>query len=92
MSARRFAEWKAYCQIEPFGPPAAFWQAGMQASVLANVNRTKPSQKAFQPADFMPAALTEQPQPDDPSAAGEKIAKVFQDLAELHRAQGALEP
>lgn len=44
----------AYAQVEPFGETAAFWRAGMVASVLANVNRPKKGQKAFKPEDFMP--------------------------------------
>jgi len=56
MSARTFAEWQAYSTIEPFGPPADFWRAGIIASMIANVNRKK-NQKPFQPEDFMPKGL-----------------------------------
>jgi len=53
------AEWQAYSLLEPFGAPAAFWQAALIASTLANVHRTKKTQKAFTPEDFMPRTLVE---------------------------------
>lgn len=53
-------EWLAYYQLEPFGPPAGYWQAGLIASTLANVNRTKNTQKAFISEDFMPRTMTAQ--------------------------------
>jgi hypothetical protein len=56
MSARTFAEWQAYCSLEPFGPQADFWRAGMIASMIANVNRKKNAQP-FKPEDFMPKGL-----------------------------------
>lgn len=92
MSARRFAEWQAYAQLEPFGPPAAFWQAAMIASIMANVNRDPKKQaKAYQPEDFMPKAMTQQePGEIDPEQAGRAIASRFQALAELHARQGGL--
>lgn len=59
MSARTFAEWQAYSTIEPFGPQAEFWRAGMIACMIANVNRKK-NQQPFKPEDFMPKGLVEQ--------------------------------
>ena len=43
----------AFAQLEPFGEQAAFWRAGMLASVIANVYRAK-GKKAFKPEHFMP--------------------------------------
>ena len=78
----------AYAQLEPFGPPARFWQAGLIASTLANVNRTKKDQKAFKPEDFMPRSMVDEPeQTEDVSA---KILQTFRSLAELP--QGTLTP
>lgn len=88
MSGRRLAEWMAYSQLEPFGPPAQFWQAALIASVLANVNRTKKDQKAFKPEDFMPRSMVDEPeQPDD---VGSRIMQTFQAMADLP--QGTLKP
>lgn len=51
MSAQEYGLWMAWHTREPLD--AGWWQAGMQASVLANVNRSKDS-KPFTSADFMP--------------------------------------
>lgn len=88
MSGRRLAEWVAYSQLEPFGPPAQFWQAGLLASVLANVNRTKKDQKAFTPEDFMPRSMVEEPEQSDDGGA--RILQTFQALADLPK--GTLKP
>lgn len=66
MSARTFTEWQAYCTVEPFGPPAEFFRAGIVAAMLANVHRKK-NQKPFTPEDFMPKSL--QPEPHEMSGA-----------------------
>lgn len=44
----------AYADVEPFGPDADAWRAGIIASTIANVNRKKGS-RPFSPQDFMPA-------------------------------------
>lgn len=81
MSAREFAEWQAYCTLEPFGPMADYWQAGLVSSVIANVNRTKKSQKAFTPEDFMPQSMTDtQPDQQDVEQAA---VECFQSLAAM---------
>lgn len=53
VTAEELQEWEAYSQLEPFGPPAEFWQAGIIASTLANLHRKK-GKKPFKPEDFMP--------------------------------------
>lgn len=88
ISGRRLAEWQAYAQLEPFGPPAQFWQAALIASTLANVNRTKKEQKAFTPEDFMPRSMVEEPEQTDD--VGAKILQTFQAMADLP--QGTLKP
>lgn len=60
MSARTFAEWQAYCALEPFGPQADYWRAGVIAAMIANVNRKK-NQQPFTPEDFMPKSLRAEP-------------------------------
>lgn len=59
MSARTFAEWQAYCSIEPFGPQAGFWQAALIACLLANIHRKEKS-KPFKIEDFLPKGMMEQ--------------------------------
>lgn len=59
MSARTFAEWQAYCSLEPFGPQADFYRSAIIASIIANVNRKK-NAPPFKPEDFMPKSLVEQ--------------------------------
>lgn len=78
-------EWQVFAELEPFGAPAGFWQAGMIASTLANVNRTKKAQKAYKPEDFMPQSMT--PQRDDQSEqdVASAVTQIFQDLATLDR-------
>ena len=80
MSAHRFAEWQAYCAIEPFGPPAAFWQAGLIASMLANVNRTKKSQKTFTAEDFMPRTMVDDQHEQDLTERGAEAMRTFRDV------------
>ena len=57
MSARRFAEWQAYCSLEPFGPPAEFWRAGLIASAIRNANRAKSTDPVSMPEDFLPESM-----------------------------------
>jgi hypothetical protein len=51
----------AYAELEPFGPDAEAWRAGVIASTIANVNRdSKKRPRPFTAQDFMPAEpLTE---------------------------------
>lgn len=86
MSARQLAEWQAYCAVEPFGPPAEFWRAGMVASVLANVNRGKNS-KPFKPEDFMPKSINETPEPDQ-DAMSQAVLHNFKTYAERVKQRG----
>lgn len=71
----------AYAELEPFGPPAEFWRAGLIASTLANVNRTKKDQKAFKPEDFMPRSMVDEPEQTED--VGAKILHTFQAMADL---------
>lgn len=84
MSGRQLAEWQAYWQVEPFGPPAEFWRAGLIASMLANVNRAKKTDKVMKPEDYMPQSMTGVPE-HDRAELGSRILQTFQDLAELKK-------
>jgi len=55
MSYRQFKEWYIYNAIEPIiGEERADLRAGIIASTIANVNRSKKNQKSYKPKDFMP--------------------------------------
>lgn len=46
----------AYAELEPFGPDAEAWRAGVIASTIANVYRdSKKRAQPFTAQDFMPA-------------------------------------
>ncbi len=53
MDSHEFAEWMAYYRIDPYGSWREDYRAGIVASTLANVNRTKDA-KVFTPQDFIP--------------------------------------
>lgn len=53
MSSTQLSEWMAYDRIEPFGPQRDDLRAGVIASTVYNVQRTKRSQKVAKPSDFM---------------------------------------
>lgn len=76
-----------FAELEPLGSPAAFWRAGMIASTLANVHRTKKAQKAYKPEDFMPQAMTPEREGHDEQDVAATVMQVFQDLATLDRTQ-----
>lgn len=81
MSAKTFAEWQAYSQIEPFGPFAQFWMAGMVASTLANLHRTKKSDKVYSPEDFMPKGMVQREVSEEDR---EHMARVIKDRFQSH--------
>ena len=85
MSGRRLAEWQAYWQVEPFGAPAEFWRAGLIASLIANVNRAKNSDRVMKPEDYMPSSMTAQEQERDAPDLSERVLRTFHDLAELSK-------
>ena len=87
ISARKMREWEVYAGLEPFGAPAGFWQAGVIASTLANVNRTKKSQKALNPEDFMPRDLTSQSEPVETQDVGEQAIRAFREMEQLQRGE-----
>jgi hypothetical protein len=53
MDAREFSEWQAFYMLEPWGSERSDLQAGIVASVIANVNRSKHA-RSYTPHDFMP--------------------------------------
>lgn len=76
-----------YAELEPIGPPAEFWRAGLIASTVMNVNRTKKSQSVVTPEDCMPKSFTDEPEPLLPDELGKQVAQVFHGMAELSRAR-----
>lgn len=50
-------EWEGYFTIYPFAEYRADYRNGLIASAIYNVNRAKASDKAFNPADFIPDFL-----------------------------------
>lgn len=69
MSWEQFREWMYYAEVEPFGEERGDLQAGIVASVIANVNRDPKKGKPFSPGDFMPRFL------DVGSEDGGRVAK-----------------
>lgn len=88
MSARTFAEWQAYCAIEPFGQQAEFWRAGMLAAMLGNIHRKK-NQQPFKPEDFMPKGLVDQtPKELTPDQTALLLRQNFEAYAEAQKVTG----
>lgn len=54
MPYAEFVEFMVYEGIEPFGDRRGDVQAAVVSSTIANVNRSKPSDRLFTVADFMP--------------------------------------
>lgn len=52
ISSEELTEWAAYYRLDPFGSYRADVQAGIVASVIANVNAKKGH--SFTPSDFIP--------------------------------------
>ncbi len=63
MDAADFMNFMVYESIEPFHDRRGDIQAGMICSILANVNRTKKSDKVYSPMDFVPKWDAEPPKP-----------------------------
>lgn len=87
MPARLLAEWMAFYQVEPFGPPAAFVRSGIIASQIHNVNRTKQSQPVAKPTDFLPKDMMLENPPDD-ETLGERNAQAFRAAADAMERYG----
>ena len=65
MSSEELTEWIAYHGINPIDDARGDLQAGIVASIVANVNRS-PKSPAFKPTDFMP--YLDRPEPDSSNA------------------------
>ena len=85
ISARKLREWMVYAELEPFGSSAGFWQAGVVASTIANVNRTKKSQKALSPQDFMPSTMNERDEPQEPQDVAAQVVRAFTEMEQIPR-------
>lgn len=76
MPARLLAEWMAFYQLEPFGPPADFTRSGIVASQVFNAQRTKDTQPVARATDYLPKEMTEAPPLDD-ETLGERNAQAL---------------
>jgi hypothetical protein len=83
ISARKMREWMVYADLEPFGSSAEFWQAGVVSSTIANVSRTKKTQKAFTPEDFMPSTMNPTVEPQEPQDVGARVLRAFKEMEHL---------
>lgn len=55
MSAKEFAEWVAFFELEPWGWEADSFHAAMVSAMIANTVRDpKKRRRPWEPADFMP--------------------------------------
>lgn len=67
ITSRQFVDWMAFERLDPIGGQRGDIQAGVIASVIANVNRdTKKQKKPFSITDFMPFV---EKKPSNPIAA-----------------------
>lgn len=87
MSARTFAEWQAYSAIEPFGPQAEFFRAGIIAAMIANVNRKK-NQPPYKPEDFMPKGMLHEPTPMSAEQRAQVLTHNFEAYREAQKVTG----
>ncbi len=87
MSAKTFTEWQAYCSLEPFGPPAEFWRAGLIASTFANANRKK-GQDSLKPEDFMPKSMQAEPIEGEASTRAEILKQNFENYQQAQKVTG----
>jgi hypothetical protein len=82
ISALEFDEWLAYNTLEPIGAQRADLNAGIIASVIANVNRDARKRKEpFTAKDFMPEY--------DREPGGEPVEKWRQQKAAMKALQAA---
>jgi hypothetical protein len=55
ITPRKFDEWMAYCQVEPFGEE--WYQTGLTNATLCNVMGKKKGGGVFKPQEFMPRVV-----------------------------------
>lgn len=88
LTAREIGEWQAYEMLEPFGPPGTAYAAGVVASTLGNVNRSRDTEP-FSPDDFTPQIYR---QPKDAQARKRRGAEAKKRLlaAKVRSAFGSI--
>lgn len=57
LTVEEWQEWEAFFSLEPFGPPAAFWQAALIAAKVHNLGLAK-GQPPVTAEQLMPPSLT----------------------------------
>ena len=53
LTAREFAEWMAFYQIDPWGEQRADMRSAQLVSMLANINRDPKKGRVYRPDEFM---------------------------------------
>ena len=76
--SRELTEWYIFGTLEPFGPQAANLNAGLVASIVANVNRGKDS-KVYEPSDFALGEFEKEEQ------SVEEMAELLRQIAEASK-------
>ena len=83
MSSTEFAEWQAYCGIEPFGGDVAELRFGVAAAMFGNFARDPKRGGSYSPSDFFISqpmtALFNRPQ------TGEEQIAIVRELQEQFR-------
>lgn len=88
ISARKLREWEVYAELEPFGSPAGFWQAGAVASTIRNVNRAKKSDKVWTPEEFLPDEMIKVPEAQqEHQDVGAQVVRAFKEMEQRQRGQ-----
>lgn len=67
-------EWMTFDTIMPLGLRGQYWQAGLIASAILNVNRDPSKSQPFKPEDFIPSFEATKPLPKKEAADAVKAA------------------
>jgi hypothetical protein len=77
MSRGELTHWFAFANLEPFGPLAAYQQAGVVCSTIVNAMPFRGNDaKIFAPGDFF-SVLDQEPEEDTPEQQLAKIDKIL---------------
>lgn len=77
LTSSEYADWQAFCALEPIGVERGDLNAAMVASTLANINRdAKKKPQGFGYAEFMPFAK----QTDAVDSLSERIKNSFRQI------------
>ena len=77
MSASLLMDWISYFETEPFTFQLHKYGYGLIASAIYNTNRTKTSDKLWEPDDFFPKKLSEEDEIEQQVTIAKSIASMF---------------